>query len=291
MKCLTTALVIIMLLFASQNTFAEGTWTTFPEKYTYWNRLAVLSNGDVWISGVDVWRYDGETWTSLTEEGGFSDNNVFSIAASAKGEVWFGTMNGVTRYDGETWTTFNKGEDGLPDGEGPFTAIAITPSGKVWISKPPSGVSMYDGETWTSFTTDDGLADNRIMSLAVGPDNTVWIGNYGGLTHYIPDTETFVVETDILPEEIEIISNYPNPFNPETTIEFTLAKAGFVNLAVHNQAGQKVRELISENLTSGVHTVVWNGRDDTGMPVSSGVYITRIVMGEKVAAKSMMLVK
>jgi flagellar hook assembly protein FlgD len=134
-----------------------------------------------------------------------------------------------------------------------------------------------------------------INSLAVGPDNTVWVGTFGGLSRYIYDTVpgkgTFVQETDILPEEIEIISNYPNPFNPETTIEYSLAKAGFVNLDIYNITGQKVRTLGSRPMTPGTHAAIWDGTNDSGHAVSSGVYIARIVMGEKVAARSMMLVK
>lgn len=93
------------------------------------------------------------------------------------------------------------------------------------------------------------------------------------------------------PTSFVLTGNYPNPFNPTTTIEFTLQKAGDIRLDIYNVMGQKVRELVSETLTAGSHSVVWDGRDSNGVAVSSGVYISRLKMGEQVQTKQMMLVK
>ena len=98
------------------------------------------------------------------------------------------------------------------------------------------------------------------------------------------------VETG-LPVEFAIDGNYPNPFNPATTIEFSLPQAGFANLFVYNVTGQKIRELVSGHLNHGVHFVVWDGRDEHGLPVSAGVYVTRLRMGNVVTTGRMMLVK
>ena len=176
MKLLKTTLLIFILLIGAINAFAEGTWTTFSKR-NHITSIAVVSDVEVWFSnpGSGVWRYDGETWTSFTYEGGFSTNYVFSIAGSSESDVWFGTRNGVSRYDGKTWTTFDKGDD-LPDGEGPIDSIAITPGGMVWVSLPDVGVSRYDGETWTTFTTDDGLISSFVTSIAVLSDDIVLFG-------------------------------------------------------------------------------------------------------------------
>ncbi len=85
--------------------------------------------------------------------------------------------------------------------------------------------------------------------------------------------------------------NYPNPFNPTTTIEFTLPETGFVDFVTYNLTGQKVRELVSGTMSEGVHSVVWDGRDDSGLRVSAGVYLTRLKMGNVVKTGRMMLVK
>ena len=92
------------------------------------------------------------------------------------------------------------------------------------------------------------------------------------------------------PEGIELAS-YPNPFNPRTVISFELPEEVFVRLVVYNLLGQKVRVLVEEVLGAGVHTVTWDGRDDDGRYVSSGVYVVRLEAGGKAFTRKMLLVR
>jgi hypothetical protein len=71
------------------------------------------------------------------------------------------------------------------------------------------------------------------------------------------------------------VSSYPNPFNPSTTISYQLAKDAAVRLEIYDIMGRKVRSLVDENRSAGYHRVVWNGRDETGKEVASGVYVYR----------------
>ena len=96
---------------------------------------------------------------------------------------------------------------------------------------------------------------------------------------------------DEAPEEFAITGNYPNPFNPATTIEFSLPETGFTELTLYNLAGQKIRELVSITLSEGAHSVVWDGRDDNGLAVSAGMYVTRLRMNETEVLGRMTLVK
>jgi hypothetical protein len=86
-------------------------------------------------------------------------------------------------------------------------------------------------------------------------------------------------------------SNYPNPFNPETTISYSLAKQSKVSLQVFNILGQKVRTLVNETNNAGTHTVVWNGKDDSGNAVASGVYFYRLKSGTISQTNKMILMK
>ncbi|MDD3236271.1 MAG: T9SS type A sorting domain-containing protein [Candidatus Cloacimonetes bacterium] len=81
--------------------------------------------------------------------------------------------------------------------------------------------------------------------------------------------------TPALTDNITAI-NYPNPFNPETTISFFLPQAGETELSIYNLKGQKVRNLLSSPLPTGTHRANWNGMDDSNKPVSSGIYFYRI---------------
>ena len=88
-----------------------------------------------------------------------------------------------------------------------------------------------------------------------------------------------------------LANNYPNPFNPETTIEFSLDKANDVTLNVYSITGQLVRTLINHSMAAGDHTVNFNGRDDLGQALSSGVYFYQLQSGEQVATNKMILMK
>ncbi len=98
------------------------------------------------------------------------------------------------------------------------------------------------------------------------------------------------VETRV-PSVFAITGNYPNPFNPSTSIEFILPERGEAALTLFDSTGRKVRTLHSGALSPGAHTVRWDGRDDRGIPVSSGAYIVRLDSGGRSVSHRMLLVK
>ncbi len=85
--------------------------------------------------------------------------------------------------------------------------------------------------------------------------------------------------------------NVPNPFNPSTTINYTLTEPAFVNLNIYNIQGQKIKTLVDSAGTAGFHSVIWNGDDDSGLGVSSGVYIYQLVTPAGKVQKQMLLVR
>ncbi len=93
------------------------------------------------------------------------------------------------------------------------------------------------------------------------------------------------------PQSFELNQNYPNPFNPSTNIRFELPKAALVTLSVYNSLGQEVRRLVNGQKPAGYHNIVWNGRDQQGKSVPSGIYHYRIQAGDFVATKKMVLAK
>ena len=89
----------------------------------------------------------------------------------------------------------------------------------------------------------------------------------------------------------ELVGNYPNPFNPETRISFLTKENGPVSIDIYNIKGQRVRSLLNENREAGVHNVVWNGKDDKGKNVASGVFFYRMKSGQYTSTKKMILMK
>jgi hypothetical protein len=94
-----------------------------------------------------------------------------------------------------------------------------------------------------------------------------------------------------IPATFALDQNYPNPFNPVTNIAFKLPKATDVNLVVYNILGQKIKTLVSKKLRAGSYSYTWNGLNDSGIRVPSGVYFYRIVTKNNSDIKKMVLVK
>ena len=90
---------------------------------------------------------------------------------------------------------------------------------------------------------------------------------------------------------VTTLTNYPNPFNPTTTIAFNLVKTSKVTIEVYNLTGKKVRTLVNEVRPAGDNTVVWNGANDNGKTVASGIYLYKIKNGKYTSTKKMILMK
>ena len=89
----------------------------------------------------------------------------------------------------------------------------------------------------------------------------------------------------------ELLQNYPNPFNPTTTIEYQLPKTGNVEIKVFSINGQLVKTIESTHQTIGSHTVTWDGRNNNGQTIASGLYIYQVVFENSVLSKKMMFIK
>ncbi len=105
---------------------------------------------------------------------------------------------------------------------------------------------------------------------------------------YEPDYDIF---TQLKPALPRLHGNFPNPFNPTTTISYDLSSAGDVRLEIFNVLGQQVRELVNEHQGVGSYNVVWDSRDNSNQPVSSGIYFYRLTTGDYRESKKMLLLK
>jgi hypothetical protein len=93
------------------------------------------------------------------------------------------------------------------------------------------------------------------------------------------------------PITFALYQNYPNPFNPETEICFQLPNEIQVSLAIYNLLGQKIRTLINKSMVTGIHSIKWNGRDEFGNTVASGVYLYALQAGKFFDVKKMILMQ
>jgi len=145
----------------------------------------------------------------------------------------------------------------------------------------------------------------EMLISATPPEMPKWISSFMDAKQsqpdYIPDspdnlfqkefTQVEVTQTGIIPKTIKLLENYPNPFNPETAIRFELPKISLVTIQVYNTLGQKIRTLISEQRPAGIHIIKWDGKDDHGSSVSSGVYFYSMETGDFRQVKKMVLLR
>lgn len=108
---------------------------------------------------------------------------------------------------------------------------------------------------------------------------------------FVPDSTTAV--GDLIPEEnsFRLFGNYPNPFNPSTTISFTLPYTESIRLSIYNSLGEKIRELADEEFPSGLNEIVWDGKDQSGVSLSSGIYFYQLKTSTNLTTGKMVLAK
>ncbi|MEJ2545990.1 MAG: multicopper oxidase domain-containing protein [Calditrichaceae bacterium] len=95
----------------------------------------------------------------------------------------------------------------------------------------------------------------------------------------------------LLPSDYIVDQNYPNPFNPTTEIHFQIPEDNFVSINIYNTLGQVVRNLVNAEYAAGIHKAVWDGRDNVGNNLTSGIYFYRFVSGNLAKTMKMQLIR
>ena len=121
------------------------------------------------------------------------------------------------------------------------------------------------------------------------PNHTWGYGKLDALSAFQLVSVTDPMSETLVPKSIELFQNYPNPFNPTTIIPYSIDRTTEVKISVFNLLGQKVRTLFSGVQVQGFYRIQWNGRDDSGNAVPSGIYFYRLDVGEFSQTKKMIL--
>ncbi|HHE54674.1 MAG TPA: T9SS type A sorting domain-containing protein, partial [Caldithrix abyssi] len=108
---------------------------------------------------------------------------------------------------------------------------------------------------------------------------------------YTTGVSEIAADNNRIIKEFSLLPNFPNPFNPQTTIRYQLAEKAPVQVNIYNLLGQKVRQLFHGTQNRGLHQIVWNGKDQAGHTLSSGIYIVQVQAGQNTARQKILLVK
>jgi ligand-binding sensor domain-containing protein len=214
----------------------------------------------------------------------FNVGETIDLAFDKQNRLWFGVVDwktGLWMYDGKTLSRWNK-DNGLINPLGKVYDVAIDSRNNVWIANAPYGskfygVSKFDGTTFTHFNVADGLSAGYVYDICVDQKGDIWFATDGGGVSVLHDTTTTSVAPLIPPVQsvqfFSLYQNYPNPFNANTCIKYDLDATGKIQLSIYNLLGKELRTLVNEHQSAGEHQINWNGTDNSGKEVSSGIYI------------------
>ncbi|MFH2025429.1 MAG: DUF3160 domain-containing protein [bacterium] len=151
------------------------------------------------------------------------------------------------------------------------------------------------------------LTDEAWREMLAGstpPDLPEWVASFIDITSPQPNLisesagnlysrEFNIVDSNDcqIPEKIRLLQNYPNPFNPVTTIEFDLPNESYIQLEIFNMLGHRVRTIANRIQLAGTYRLTWDGKDFTGKNVASGIYFYRLVTGDFIQVKKMVLAR
>jgi ligand-binding sensor domain-containing protein len=250
---------------------------------------------NIWVSTYynGIGRFDGNTWivynsfnTPMTE------NSIYSLVIDSNNVVYsISTSNKLYIFNGIDWNTINLSTHGINSGR----ALFCDNTNKLWISNYQDGSGLgvwtFNGVDFNYFDmANSGLPNNDITSGVSSNNGDIWIGTSDGIAVY--NEQGFVNNHDEHSNSLQkTVSNYPNPFNTSTKIRFQLTSSGIVQLNVYNIKGQLVKKLNQDLMSKGQHDILWDGRDEKGKYLASGVYIYKLSTGIRSETGKMILLK
>lgn len=293
-------------------TFGEAAANYVTDSFEDYDNFAI--NFTPWtlnnVDGMTNFGIENYTWANMAEPYAFMVFNPASVTPTitfeellartgSKYAVHFGS-DGATNND---WLISKKLELGTQSSVNFYAKTFTTQYGaekfRVAVSTTdtnPASFNYLDADTlravtnWNQYVYDLSAFDHQDIYVGiqvVGTDGFIFMlddfnvksNNPGAV---VPDPLTLVTE---------LTGNYPNPFNPTTSINFSLAKDSNVNLAIYNVKGQKVKTLINNKMTAGKHNIVWDGKDSNNRQTASGVYFYRFEADNYKKVNKMIMMK
>ena len=250
---------------------SNGNWVV-----CVWHDSAKLQNAYFEVEGYDGWVKQPEICIVISDDNGETWSDIRYINANPNDNI----VDPVNHYDGNYAPEF---EDMLP--------VNVTLGDKLEIISNELG--NYHAKLHFAFM-DDGDYGSVTGQTSGGGEFTNSVLRYAAID--LEFQEEWINPVSINPETIPQVDiqlfNYPNPFNPTTTISFSLTQiSSFVKLSIYNVKGQKIKTLLRNQLSAGTHSVIWDGKDSNDKRVSSGIYFYKLSTENKTLQKKMLLLK
>ena len=253
------SLIIVLLLIVGSSSWAANKMVATSDA----NKVALNLSADEPLGGVVVALKFAEPGTNvICTKADFSGGIADYITDDGQSGAKFTIIDNEKKTVLAVAIPFTA--KAIPQGEGTFLNLEFKGEGKVKLE-----------ETTISHQTGISLVNTKAQELKFD----------------FNPIELTAPKVQVLPKDFSLAQNYPNPFNPTTTVSYALPTNAFVKLVVYNILGQKVKTLVDEEQTAGFRQVVWNGQNDRGETVGSGIYFYRIQAGSFTKTAKMSLLK
>jgi photosystem II stability/assembly factor-like uncharacterized protein len=251
---------------------------------TFFSGISSPSVDNVWVCGGGALMYYNGTQFDFQSAPAGSYNSIYFINNEIGWVVGDSGLIGHTENGGESWSQqTNPSSNALYDVFFLDTEVGWAVGFNGIILHTTNG-----GDTWV--VEGAGLTTSFLRGVHfTSPTNGYVVGNDKTLLKY---GELTSAGNDDIPSDILLSQNYPNPFNPSTNISFSILEESNVELSIFNIRGQKVKQLISNQLSAGQHSIIWNGEDESGKSVGSGIYYYKLnINGKTESIKKCLLLK
>ncbi len=265
---------------------------------------STFGGGGIWVlgSGTTTIIENNTVVGNASEDDGFGTAGrgggmvVWSTPVDARNNIFWGNTQlygGQIHERGITASVvYSDVEGGFP-GDGNIDADPLFEQDTYYLT--PGSPCVDAGDTSSAYNDpeDPDNPGTALFPSMGGPRADM--GAFGGPDRAVLGSVPTSVEDAIpggnLPRSLGLSQNFPNPFNPSTTIRYSLAAESWVTLAVYDLRGKMIRRLVEENQSPGQHSVHWDGRDDAGRQVSSGIYLYRLSTGREKLVRKMIMVE
>lgn len=241
--------------------------------------------------GIEITPDGKNLWTSNLDDGGpvYQYTTEDFVTYPVSDSIW-------TDADGDTIFQFK------------ITTVDWGPDSTLWFShetedatkQSQNSLVIFDlkTQTYSSLLMPDipGNAFNGPRGVAfTASGDTAYVASFNGgrVVRFVKSGTVSVNENKLLvPSGFMLDQNYPNPFNPSTTISFSLSENKKISLRIYNSLGREVRILIdNQEYLQGTYDVIWDGTDNSGHPVTSGIYVYQLIFGNLSKSKTMSLIR
>ena len=249
-----------------------------------------------------LWAINNWVPTLLDSSGEFPDETVvFTKPDSAD---WTLPEN-QDRISANVWITrkHNQSIFNIAQEDG-YSGAAGSPIGTLWADTTTAAadsgsytnfVGMHGGstqsiinDTISLYLPQDSLYFDVVFTFYTGQNNG---GGFSYIRTSVNNSELDMDDEYLIPDKYSLLQNFPNPFNPRTTIHYELPKEELVQIIIFNLLGRQVKHLVDDFQGAGINSIVWDTTNDHGQPVSAGIYIYQLQAGKILQTRKMVLLK